>query len=104
MTDMIKQSIRLLISVFMTSFGMVICTLSSAAQHRLTKTNKGAIPVLLRALSILVVWIFLRIYSPVTSFANLVPIFLALSSLIGSRMTVYGLTGGIACGKSTVSA
>jgi len=96
--------VRLFVSVFLTSSGMIICTLGSTAQHRLTRTNKGVIPVLIRALSIMVVWFALRILSPATTFTNLLPILLILSSLIGSRMTVYGLTGGIACGKSTVSA
>ena len=97
------QAVRLFVDITLISIGMIICTLISTAQHRLTKTNRGLIPIIVRVLSIVLVWAAVRILSTPAYIINLLPFLLLLSSLFGSRMTVFGLTGGIACGKTAVS-
>lgn len=81
---------------------MLLCALLSTAQHRVTRTTKGVLPLIARVLSIVSIWVCLRKVGVTSELLTLIA--LALSSLAGSRMLVFGLTGGIACGKSTVSA
>jgi dephospho-CoA kinase len=80
---------------------MLLCALFSTVQHRVTSTTKGVLPLMARGLSFVVILVCLRKAGAKSDLITLMA--LTLSSLAGSRIVVFGLTGGIACGKSTVS-
>lgn len=102
MASLIKAAFALTAKILGFSALLILSALFSALQHRLTKTNRGIVPLLVRALTLLSclgIAKLMNLPAPKIAF-----VFLCIAVIIGSRLTLMGLTGGIACGKSTVSA